>query len=139
MADPIKRATETSKNFLEQQKRRAQQGPSQKKKKIQRFPGDFKNFQESEEKKQSLIEAEKKFQKDKQHPVKGKHAAFDRLVNAGKKEVEAFKNYRKNRADTQDKARVQNMAKGGRAGYKSGTRGCKLAMKGKGKAYGKNS
>ena len=28
---------------------------------------------------------------------------------------------------------------GGRAGYKSGTRGCKLAMKGKGKAYGKNS
>ena len=34
---------------------------------------------------------------------------------------------------------VQNMAKGGRAGYKSGTRGCKLAMKGKGRAYGKNS
>ena len=28
---------------------------------------------------------------------------------------------------------------GGRAGYKSGTRGCKLAMKGKGRAYGKNS
>ena len=31
------------------------------------------------------------------------------------------------------------MAKGGRVGYKSGTRGCKLAMKGKGRAYGKNS
>ena len=31
------------------------------------------------------------------------------------------------------------MAKGGRAGYKSGTKGCKLAMKGKGRAYGKNS
>ena len=30
-------------------------------------------------------------------------------------------------------------AKGGRAGYKSGTRGCKLATKGKGNAYGKNS
>ena len=28
---------------------------------------------------------------------------------------------------------------GGRAEYKSGTRGCKLAMKGKGRAYGKNS
>ena len=28
---------------------------------------------------------------------------------------------------------------GGRASYKSGTRGCKLAMKGKGRAYGKNS
>ena len=31
------------------------------------------------------------------------------------------------------------MAKGGRAMYKSGGRGCKLAMKGKGRAYGKNS
>ena len=28
---------------------------------------------------------------------------------------------------------------GGRAEYKSGTRGCKLAMRGKGRAYGKNS
>ena len=28
---------------------------------------------------------------------------------------------------------------GGRAGYKSGGKGCKLAMKGKGRAYGKNS
>jgi len=31
------------------------------------------------------------------------------------------------------------MAKGGRAGFKAGSKGCKLAMKGKGKAYGKNS
>ena len=31
------------------------------------------------------------------------------------------------------------MAKGGRVGLKSGTKGCKLAMKGKGRAYGKNS
>ena len=32
------------------------------------------------------------------------------------------------------------MAKGGRVGLKSGSaKGCKLAMKGKGKAYGKNS
>ena len=28
---------------------------------------------------------------------------------------------------------------GGRVGLKSGSKGCKLAMKGKGKAYGKNS
>ena len=34
---------------------------------------------------------------------------------------------------------VQTMAKGGRAGFKSGSKGCKLAMKGKGRAYGKNS
>ena len=38
-----------------------------------------------------------------------------------------------------DTAKVQNMAKGGRAGFKSGSKGCKLAMKGKGRAYGKNS
>ena len=38
-----------------------------------------------------------------------------------------------------DTAKVQKMAKGGRAGFKSGSKGCKLAMKGKGRAYGKNS
>ena len=35
--------------------------------------------------------------------------------------------------------KTQPLAKGGRAGYKSGSKGCKLAMKGKGRAYGKNS
>ena len=34
---------------------------------------------------------------------------------------------------------TQRMAKGGRAGFKSGSKGCKLAIKGKGRAYGKNS
>ena len=34
---------------------------------------------------------------------------------------------------------VKNYSKGGRAGFKSGSKGCKLAMKGKGRAYGKNS
>jgi len=34
---------------------------------------------------------------------------------------------------------VKPMAKGGRVGLKSGSKGCKLAMKGKGRAYGKNS
>ena len=33
----------------------------------------------------------------------------------------------------------QGLKIGGRAGFKSGSKGCKLAMKGKGKAYGKNS
>ena len=33
----------------------------------------------------------------------------------------------------------ERKAKGGRAGYKSGMRVCKLAKRGKGKAYGKNS
>jgi len=34
---------------------------------------------------------------------------------------------------------MQPLAKGGRAMYKSGMRVCKLAKKGKGRAYGKNS
>ena len=33
----------------------------------------------------------------------------------------------------------QGLKSGGRAGFKSGSKGCKLAMKGKGRAYGKNS
>ena len=33
----------------------------------------------------------------------------------------------------------EKKAKGGRVGYKSGMRVCKLAKRGKGKAYGKNS
>ena len=32
-----------------------------------------------------------------------------------------------------------SFAKGGRVGYKSGSKGCKLAKRGKGRAYGKNS
>ena len=34
---------------------------------------------------------------------------------------------------------VMTFSKGGRAGYKSGMKVCKLAKRGKGKAYGKNS
>ena len=30
-------------------------------------------------------------------------------------------------------------SKGGRAGFKAGSKGCKLAKKGRGRAYGKNS
>ena len=42
-------------------------------------------------------------------------------------------------ASDRDTAKVQKMAKGGRAGFKSGSKGCKLAKRGKGRAYGKNS
>ena len=38
----------------------------------------------------------------------------------------------------QDRERM-NRASGGRAGFKFGSKGCKLATKGKGRAYGKNS
>ena len=44
-----------------------------------------------------------------------------------------------NKKDSSSPEKIQPLAKGGRAGYKSGSKGCKLAMKGKGRAYGKNS
>ena len=41
--------------------------------------------------------------------------------------------------ETLQEAGIPMMAKGGRAMYKSGMRVCKLAKRGKGRAYGKNS
>jgi hypothetical protein len=38
-----------------------------------------------------------------------------------------------------ERKEMQPLSKGGRAGFKAGSKGCKLAMKGKGRAYGKNS
>ena len=35
--------------------------------------------------------------------------------------------------------KMEKKASGGRVGLKAGSKGCKLAMKGKGRAYGKNS
>ena len=40
---------------------------------------------------------------------------------------------------TDNMGNVEFKAMGGRIGYKAGSTGCKLAMKGKGRAYGKNS
>ena len=46
----------------------------------------------------------------------------------------------KDQINKKDKLKAaQGLRMGGRAGYKSGSKGCKLAMKGKGRAYGKNS
>jgi hypothetical protein len=53
---------------------------------------------------------------------------------------EPFEPVKISAASRREGASVFNkMAKGGRAGFKSGSKGCKLAMKGKGRAYGKNS
>ena len=71
--------------------------------------------------------AKKEKQKKYQNPKKDErfNAAFrSRMKKAGFKDSEI--------GDTR-------LAKGGRVGLKSGSKGCKLAMKGKGRAYGKNS
>ena len=41
--------------------------------------------------------------------------------------------------DEKDMASVHGAKEGGRIGLKAGSKGCKLAMKGRGRAYGKNS
>ena len=114
MADPITRATETSKKFLDEQRRRAQQGPSQKKKKKQGnviILGENKKYSTG----QGGIERDAndnpyRYSYDADPMLKGKNVVF-----------------------------MKPMAKGGRAEYKSGMRVCKLAKRGKGRAYGKNS
>ena len=94
-----------------------------------KFPGDFENFTKSKEYKDAKKAQKDKYEKDKQHPVKGKHAAFDRLVNSGKEEVKSFKKYRENAAKKRDRNKPSSrstdveavmLKKGGRAGYKYG-------------------
>ncbi len=57
-----------------------------------------------------------------------KKAAKDSAMEAEKVKVQ----------DKKDMLDVQGAKDGGRMGYKNGSK-CKLAMKGKGRAYGKNS
>jgi hypothetical protein len=45
---------------------------------------------------------------------------------------------KKSREEIREREMVKK-ASGGRIGLKAGSKGCKLAMKGKGRAYGKNS
>ena len=59
-----------------------------------------------------------------------------KLANKALKDDKLFREFKDTRREV---FATQRMAKGGRAGYKSGSKGCKLAMKGKGRAYGKNS
>ena len=68
-----------------------------------------------------------------------------RIIADSKETNLPFGPYESNLKKTKEKYKdkfpelVKNYSKGGRAGYKSGSKGCKLAMKGKGRAYGKNS
>jgi len=60
--------------------------------------------------------------------------------NAAKKEAmkEAMEAEKVKVQDEKDMSNVQGAKDGGRMGYKNGSK-CKLATKGKGRAYGKNS
>ena len=115
------------KDKLEEQRRRAQQGPSQKKKTPKAGIG---NLPGKKKKQGNVI-------------IIGENKKYS--TGQGGIERDANDNPYRYSYDADPMLKDKNvvfmkpMAKGGRAGYKSGSKGCKLAMKGKGRAYGKNS
>jgi hypothetical protein len=148
------------KDRLEQQGRRPKPGPYITKKKksgIRNLPGKKKKEDSSvtlgkfmKAKVSGLEESAKKggMQADRafanfRRPEDAKKAALRGDFSKNIKDADYYKSIgltgeRGDKA-VKDFFKPQKLAKGGRAGYKSGTRGCKLAMKGKGRAYGKNS
>jgi len=92
----------------------------------------------------SVFENEKKFREGKKFkPKETKGEKIRKILNQEKKE-ESPRTRRQQAPNPPsrvpgDKKVMQALSKGGRAGFKSGSKGCKLAMKGKGRAYGKNS
>ena len=55
------------------------------------------------------------------------------------KKRENLRKAKEKKEDEKDMASVQGAKEGGRIGLKAGSKGCKLAKKGRGRAYGKNS
>ena len=148
------------KDRLEQQGRRPKPGPYITKKKksgIRNLPGKKKKEDSSvtlgkfmKAKVSGLEESAKKggMQADRafanfRRPEDAKKAALRGDFSKNIKDADYYKSIgltgeRGDKA-VKDFFKPQKLAKGGRAGYKSGSKGCKLAMKGKGRAYGKNS
>jgi len=62
----------------------------------------------------------------------------EKQINKKKKKEAAMEAEKIKIQDEKDMLDVQGAKDGGRMGYKNGSK-CKLATKGKGKAYGKNS
>ena len=147
------------KDKLEEQRRRAQQGPSQKKKGpkagIRNLPGKKKEDSSvtlgkfMKAKVSGLEESAKKggMQADRafanfRRPEAAKKAALRGDFSKNIKDADYYKSIgltgeRGDKA-VKDFFKPQKLAKGGRAGYRMGGK-CKLAKKGKGRAYGKNS
>jgi len=90
---------------------------------------EFKNIMEMEKSLKNLKEAAENLKKDERFP---------KPQGIGKKDKSTQEpNPPSRKPGKQNK--MQPLSKGGRAGFKAGSKGCKLAMKGKGRAYGKNS
>ena len=97
-------------------------------------------------KKQEQREKAKKFAEKVTDLIPFKTKKFKKVLEEEKKsespKLSTTKFLVDNKINRKAKKRTEtegSFAKGGRAGYKMGSKGCKLAMKGKGRAYGKNS
>ena len=123
----------------EQKDRKAQQARRKKKKNIEDVVDDtavdniFAGFN------RRLKKAEKQYEdipSGMKKDPKTRAEIQAKLANKALKDKKPFQEFKNTRREV---FATQRMAKGGRAGFKSGSKGCKLAMKGKGRAYGKNS
>ena len=77
--------------------------------------------------------------KEKKKPKIGPLGKGDKKSELGEIITKDGKNILIINPDMFKKDGTMNFAKGGRAGFKAGSKGCKLAKKGRGRAYGKNS
>ena len=67
-------------------------------------------------------------------------STFDLIKSMNKKQLDSLvKKSGTKKGVSGYKSIAGGLKTGGRVGLKSGSKGCKLAMKGKGRAYGKNS
>ena len=123
----------------EQKDRKAQQARRKQKKNIEDVVHDtavdniFAGF------KRRIKKAEKQYEdipSGMKKDPKNRAEIQAKLVNKALKDRKPFEEFKKTRREV---FATQRMAKGGRAGFKMGSKGCKLAIKGKGRAYGKNS
>ena len=123
----------------EQKDRKAQQARRNKKKNIEDIVDDtavdniFAGF------KSRIKKAEKQYEdipSGMKKDPKTRAEIQAKLANKALKDKKPFEEFKKTRREV---FATQRMAKGGRAGFKLGSKGCKLAKRGKGRAYGKNS
>ena len=123
----------------EQKDRKAQQARRNKKKNIEDIVDDtavdniFAGF------KSRIKKAEKQYEdipSGMKKDPKTRAEIQAKLANKALKDKKPFEEFKKTRREV---FATQRMAKGGRAGFKMGSKGCKLAKRGKGRAYGKNS
>ena len=107
----------------------------------------MKRKMDREDRKKAVKEKEKKKKskvfmvagQPKDAPPMAKQRFIDRLKSKNPPGSKDISEIRSMKTLTSEGPGKLKLAKGGRIGLKAGSKGCKLAMKGRGRAYGKNS